>query len=160
MDKGGEVRPELDQAVMPQVRGQPGEAGAVHPGLQPGELGQKAGLAGGDKALVADQSSDQANQDRWAAGTTRSQTGVSACRGAGDQGNAGRDIGTDQLASAGTWLACVESAGVYDSDGVVQRKQAAPREQLGQRQAILNSGGWRGGSCAMRAGQLSESEAS
>ena len=79
MDKGGEVRRELDQAVVPQVHGQSGEAGAVHPGLQPGQLREKAGLAGGDEALVADQSSDQADQDRWAAGTTRSQTGVPAC---------------------------------------------------------------------------------
>jgi hypothetical protein len=52
MDKGGEVRPELEQAVVPQVRGQSGEAGAVHPGLQPGQLRQKAGLVGGDEAPV------------------------------------------------------------------------------------------------------------
>ena len=48
-------------AFLPQVRGQPGEAGAVHPGLQPGQLHEKAGLAGGDEALVADQYSDSAD---------------------------------------------------------------------------------------------------
>ncbi len=62
--------------------------------------------------------------------------GVSACLGAGDQGNADRDTGTDRSASAGTWLACFESTGIYASYGVVQR-EASPRERLGQRQAIL-----------------------
>ena len=38
------------------------------------------------------------------------------------EGNADRDIGRDQPASAGTWLACFASTGIYDSYGVVQRK--------------------------------------
>ena len=33
MDKRGKVRPELDEVVLPQVRGQSGQAGAVHHGL-------------------------------------------------------------------------------------------------------------------------------
>ena len=52
----------------------------------------------------------------------RKEAGVSACRGAGNQGNADRDARTDQPASAGTWLACFESAGVSDSYGVVRGK--------------------------------------
>ena len=36
----------------------------------------------------SDQSSDQADQDGWATGTPRKEAGVSACRGAGNQGNA------------------------------------------------------------------------
>ena len=54
MDKRRQVRPELDQVVLPQVRGQPGEAGTVRNGLQSGQLLEKAGRAGGDETLVAD----------------------------------------------------------------------------------------------------------
>ncbi len=111
---------------------------AVRPGLQPGQLHEKAGVAEGYEALDSDQSSDQTDQDGWATGTPRKEAGVSACRGAGDQGNADRDTRTDQPASAGTWLACFESTGIKDSCGVVQSKWAAPRETLGQGQAILD----------------------
>ena len=75
-----------------------------------------------DMALDSDQSSDQADQDGWATGTPRKEAGVSACRGAGNQGNADRDTRTDQPASAGTWLACFESTGISDSYGVVRGK--------------------------------------
>ncbi len=112
MDQRGQVRPELDPAFLPQVRGQPGEAMAVRPGLQPGQLPEKAGVAGGYEALVADQSSDQADQNRRTVGTSCQEASVSTCRGVGNQGNADRDIGTDQPASAGTWLACFESTGI------------------------------------------------
>ena len=50
----------------------------------------------GGEALDSDQSLDQADQDGWATGTP------CPCRGVGDQGNADRDPGTDQPASAGT----------------------------------------------------------
>ena len=70
--------------------------------------------------MPSDQSSDQADQDGWATGTPRKEAGVSACRGAGNQGNADRDTRTDQPASAGTWLACFESTGISDSYGVVR----------------------------------------
>ena len=90
--------------------------------LQPGQLYEKAGVAGGYDALDSDQSSDQADQDGWATGTPRKEAGVSACRGAGNQGNADRDTRTDQPASAGTWLACFESTGISDSYGVVRGK--------------------------------------
>ena len=122
VDQGGQVRPELDPAFLPQVRGQPGETMAVRPDLQPGQLYEKAGVAGGYEALDSDQSSDQADQDGWATGTPRKEAGVSACRGAGNQGNADRDTRTDQPASAGTWLACFESTGISDSYGVVRGK--------------------------------------
>ncbi len=95
---------------------------AVRPGLQPGQLPEKAGIAGGYEALDSDQSSDQADQDGWATGTPCQEAGVSTCRGAGDQGNADRDTRTDQPASAGTWLACFESTGISDSYGVVRGK--------------------------------------
>ena len=54
-------------------------------------------VAGGYEALDSDQSSDQAV--KWATGTPRKEAGVSACRGAGNQGNADRDTRTDQPAS-------------------------------------------------------------
>ena len=122
VDQGGQVRPELDPAFLPQVRGQPGETMAVRPDLQPGQLYEKAGVAGGYEALDSDQSSDQADQGGWATGTPRKEAGVSACRGAGNQGNADRDTRTDQPASTGTWLACFESTGISDSYGVVRGK--------------------------------------
>ena len=122
VDQGGQVRPELDPAFLPQVRGQPGETMAVRPDLQPGQLYEKAGVGGGYEALDSDQSSDQADQDGWATGTPRKEAGVSACRGAGNQGNADRDTRTDQPASAGAWLACFESTGISESYGVVPGK--------------------------------------
>ena len=91
-------------------------------------------LAGGYEALDSDQSSDQADQDGWATGAPRKEAGVSACRGAGNQGNADRDTRTDQPASAGTWLACFESTGISDSYGVVRgmptQSQPSPPGQL------------------------------
>ena len=50
-----------------------------------------------------------------ATGAPCQEAGVAVCRGAGDQENADRDTGTDQPASAGTWLACFESTVIYDS---------------------------------------------
>ena len=78
-----------------------------------GNFMRRASLTGGNEALVSDQSSDQADQDGCATGTPRKEAGVSACRGAGNQGNADRDTRTDQPASAGTWLACFESTGHF-----------------------------------------------
>jgi len=79
MDQGRQIRPELDQVVLSQIPSQPGEVVVVRPGLQPGQPLEEAGLAGGDEALVADQSSDSADQDWRATGTPRQEAGVSAC---------------------------------------------------------------------------------
>ena len=137
--------PELDPAFLPQVRGQPGETMAVRPDLQPGQLYEKAGVAGGYEALDSDQSSDQADQDGWATGTPRKEAGVSACRGAGNQGNADRDTRTDQPASAGTWLACFESTGISDSYGVVGVNRPPEGDAwagAGNSRLLRSSGGW------------------
>jgi len=56
MDKRGKIRLELDPVVLPQVRGQSGEARVVHLGQQPRQLLEKADVTRGDEALVADQS--------------------------------------------------------------------------------------------------------
>ena len=58
---------------------QPGDAVAVHTCLQPGQLHEKVGLAGGSEALDPDQASDQADQNRWTADTLCQEAGVSAC---------------------------------------------------------------------------------
>ena len=78
MDKGRQVRPELDPAFLPQVRGQQGEAGTLRTGLQHGQLHEKAGVAGGYEALVADQSANQADQDGRAVGAPYQKVGIPA----------------------------------------------------------------------------------
>ncbi len=79
MDKGRQIRPELDQVVVSQVRGQSGQAGTLRTGLQPGQLHEKADLTGGDEALVVDQSANQADQDRRAVGAPCPKVGIPAC---------------------------------------------------------------------------------
>ena len=118
---------------------------AVRPGLQPGQLHEKAGVARGYEALGSDQSSDQVDQDGWATGAPCQEASVSACRGVGDQGNADWDTGTDQPASAGTWVAEPGGAENIDVCGSSHSERAAPRERLGQRQAILGCYAWKGG---------------
>ena len=49
---------------------------AVRPGLQPGQLPETAGIAGGYEALDPDQSSDQADQNRRTVGTPCQKAGV------------------------------------------------------------------------------------
>ena len=53
VDQGGQVRAELDSAVVPSVRGQPGASVSVRPGVQPWELPSPAVSAQGGQALVA-----------------------------------------------------------------------------------------------------------
>ena len=79
MDKRRQVRPELDQVVLPQVRGQSGQAGVVRTGLQLGQLHEKPSLTGGNEALVVDQSADQDDQDWRTVGAPCRKAGVSAC---------------------------------------------------------------------------------
>ena len=79
MDKRRQVRPELDEVVLPQVRGQSGQAGVVRTGLQLGQLHEKASLTGGNEALVVDQSADQDDQDWRTVGAPCRKAGVSAC---------------------------------------------------------------------------------
>ena len=60
MDQGGEVRAELDSAVVPSVRGQPGASVSVRPGVQPWELPSPVMSAQGDQTLVAAERAGQA----------------------------------------------------------------------------------------------------
>ena len=101
MDKGRQIRPELDQVVLSQVCGQ-----SVHSGLQPGQLHEKVDVAGGGETLVTDEYSEQDDQDRGTAGAPCTKDGVSAGRGAGYPGNADRHADTDRSASPGSRIAC------------------------------------------------------
>ena len=58
-----EVRAELDSAVVPSVRGQPGASVSVHSGVQPWELPSPVMSAQGGQALVAAERAGQADQD-------------------------------------------------------------------------------------------------
>jgi hypothetical protein len=77
MDQGRQVHSELDQAFLSQIRSQPGEVVVVHSSLQPGQLHEEAGVARVGEALVADQSSNQDDQDRGTASATCPSAGVS-----------------------------------------------------------------------------------
>ncbi len=79
MDQRGQIRAELDEAVVSQVRCQPGEIVSVHTGLQPGQLRETTCFARSDKALVADECPDETHQDRRAFGAPRQKVGVPAC---------------------------------------------------------------------------------
>ncbi len=52
---------QLYRALLPPVRGQSGEAAALHPGLQIRELRTKAGIAGVGETLVPGERADQAD---------------------------------------------------------------------------------------------------
>ena len=69
---------ELHEALLSPVRGQPGAVGFVHPGLQPGELPEEAGLAQGLPGLVSAQPLGEADQDGGTAGAPRPAAGVPA----------------------------------------------------------------------------------
>ena len=73
------LHPELDEVILSQIRGQSGQAGVVHTGLQLGQLLEKTGLARADEALVVDQPSNQDDQDRRAVGAPCQEVGIPAC---------------------------------------------------------------------------------
>ena len=68
VDQRGEVRAELDSAVVPSVRGQPGASVSVHSGVQPWELPSPVMSAQGGQALVAAERAGQADQDGRSSG--------------------------------------------------------------------------------------------
>ena len=83
MDQRGEVRAELDSAVVPSVRGQPGETVSVHSGVQPWELPSPAVSAQGGQALVAAERAGQADQDGRPSGAALPSIDLSVVRGVG-----------------------------------------------------------------------------
>ena len=83
MDQGGQVRPELDSAVVPSVRGQPGASVSVHSGVQPWEFPSPAVSAQGRQALVAAERAGQADQDGRPSGAACAAIDLSVVRGVG-----------------------------------------------------------------------------
>ena len=77
------VRPELDSAVLPSVRAQPGASVSVHLGLQPGELPAPVMSAQRGQALVAEERPGQADQDGRSAGAPLPAVDLSVVRGVG-----------------------------------------------------------------------------
>ena len=78
---GREVRAELDSAVVPSVRGQPGASVSVRPGVQPWELPSAAVSAQGGQTLVAAERAGQADQDGRPFGAARAAVDLSVVRG-------------------------------------------------------------------------------
>ena len=78
-----EVRAELDSAVVPSVRGQPGASVSVHSGVQPWELPSPVMSAQGGQALVAAERAGQADQDGRPSGATLPPIDLSVVRGVG-----------------------------------------------------------------------------
>ena len=82
MDQRRQVRPELDQVVLPQVRSQVRLALfvlAYNLANFMRKLNLKANLTGDDETLDSDQYPDQADQDGWAFGVPYQEASVSAC---------------------------------------------------------------------------------
>jgi len=95
VDQGRQERREVDTAELPRLRGQPGAAAAVRPGIQPGELPSSAGTAEGGEALVVDDTPGQAHQD-WCEGrpprpVRRVPDGGGRCATAAVPGDSGSD---------------------------------------------------------------------
>ena len=110
-----QVRPELDPAVLPQVRGQPGATGSVHPSLQPGELAAQAMPAQGGQALVVAKPPGQTYQDRGEASSPRPAAGVSASRGSSASGGISTSAGAYRRAPSSTRVASI--LGIIGGDG-------------------------------------------
>ena len=104
VDQGGEVRPELDSAVVPAVRGQPGETVSVHSGVQPWELPSPAVSAQGGQALVAAERAGQADQDGRPSGAARAAIDLSVVRGVGSSMVVPGSVGSYRPVIAGAKL--------------------------------------------------------
>ena len=84
---------ELDSAVVPSVRGQPGETVSVHSGVQPWELPSPVMSAQGGQALVAAERAGQADQDGRPSGAALPSIDLSVVRGVGSSTVVPRSVG-------------------------------------------------------------------
>ena len=119
------VCPQLDSAFLSQVCGQPGEADAVHLGLQPGEFLEKAGSAGDGEALVTAKRADQADQDRRTSCSPRQETCVPTRCGVGDEGRVRRYFGANWQTPSCARVATRVDGRVRDCFRVAQAKERA-----------------------------------
>ena len=104
VDQGGEVRAELDSAVVPSVRGQPGASVSVRPGVQPWELPSPAVSAQGGQALVPAERAGQADQDGRPSGAALPAIDLSAVRGVGSSTVVPGSVGSYRPVIAGAKL--------------------------------------------------------
>ena len=104
VDQGGQVRAELDSAVVPSVRGQPGASVSVRPGVQPWELPSPAVSAQGGQALVAAERAGEADQDGRPSGAALPSIDLSVVRGVGSSTVVRGSVGSYRPVIAGAKL--------------------------------------------------------
>ena len=104
VDQGGEVRSELDSAVVPSVRGQPGASVSVRPGVQPWELPSPTVSAQGGQALVAAERAGEADQDGRPSGAALPVVDLSVVRGVGSSTVVPGSVGSYRPVIAGAKL--------------------------------------------------------
>ena len=104
VDQRGQVRPELDSAVLPSVRGQSSASVSVHPGLQPWELPAPVMPAQRGQALVAEERPGQADQDGRSAGAPLPAVDLSVVRGVGSSTVVSGSVGSYRPVIAGAKL--------------------------------------------------------
>ena len=104
VDQRGQVCAEVDSAVLPSVRGQPGASVSVHPGVQPGELPAPVMSAQRGQALVAEERPGQADQDGRSAGAPLPAVDLSVVRGVGSSTVVSGSVGSYRPVIAGTKL--------------------------------------------------------
>ena len=102
--QGREVRAELDTAVVPSVRGQPGASVSVRLGVQPWELPSSALSAQGGQALVAAERAGQADQDGRPSGAALPAVDLSVVRGVGSSAVVRGSVGSYRPVIAGAKL--------------------------------------------------------
>ena len=102
--QGREVRAELDTAVVPSVRGQPGASVSVRLGVQPWELPSSALSAQGGQALVAAERAGQADQDGRPSGAPLPAIDLSVVRGVGSSMVVPGSVGSYRPVIAGAKL--------------------------------------------------------
>ena len=123
MDQGREVRAELDSAVVPSVRGQPGASVSVRPGVQPWELPSAAVPAQGRQALVAAERAGQADQDGRPSGAALPSIDLSVVRGVGSSKVVPGSVGSYRPVIAGA-----PAEGGYNHD--LAKRESAPGSRL------------------------------
>ena len=104
VDQRGEVRAELDSAVVPSVRGQPGASVSVRLGVQPWELPSPAVSAQGGQALVAEERAGEADQDGRPSGAALPVVDLSVVRSVGSSTVVRGSVGSYRPVIAGPKL--------------------------------------------------------
>ena len=114
------VRAELDSAVVPSVRGQPGASVSVRLGVQPWELPSPVMPAQGGQALVAAERAGQADQDGRPSGAALPVVDLSVIRGVGSS--------TVVRGSVGSYRPVIAGAKLREGTTTMPRGRARSRE--------------------------------